>query len=83
MSVVKKVATAINGCDCELCQSKARAAIEAMREPTEEMVDEGIRALGAPLTAARRLLMQDAHRAMIDAALTPDFGCALHRRVGP
>jgi hypothetical protein len=44
---------------------QARAAIEAMREPTEEMLD----AAREYRPAVHRLTFRDAWRAMIDAAL--------------
>ena len=48
----------------------ARAAIEAMREPTEEMVDAGFPAINnypAPYNQ-----MKFGYQAMIDAALQPE-----------
>jgi hypothetical protein len=52
----------------DLYRVRARAAIEAMREPTDDMVDEGWRAKRAEIhdTAPEP---RDAYRAMIDAAL--------------
>ena len=48
---------------------QARAAIEAMREPTEEMVDK---AEGAwPKSDHKRGNLRIEHRAMIDEALKP------------
>lgn len=55
----------------------ARAAIEAMREPSEAMIDSGVAfALNVSLGGDYRWTdyVRDKHRAMIDAALKPEGG---------
>ena len=48
------------------CMSYARAAVEAMREPTDEMIFDGGKAV---LIVHHTLNTGDVYRAMIDAAL--------------
>lgn len=55
----------------ELCRAAARAAIIALREPTEEMLSAGSRAMsGKPVMGQEKFgTLRDGYRAMIDAAL--------------
>lgn len=50
----------------------ARAAIEAMREPTDAMTYSGSWAVGPGGSAAKKAELAKAYRAMIDAALSPE-----------
>lgn len=53
---------------CECADDLARAAIDAMREPTEEMVWAGFEHTGDPCWQDD---VKKAYRAMIDTALNP------------
>lgn len=68
--MVERVARAIEdrlrGKDFLSYEEAARAAIEAMREPTDAMADDGYRAIKHGADAV--------WRAMIDAALNPEAG---------
>lgn len=75
-TMVERVATAIcssEGCECGVCPSivkKARAAIKAMREPTEAMlVAPHCEADGCDAQYLEAEDFRHAWQAMIDAAL--------------
>jgi hypothetical protein len=54
----------------DIYRADARVAIEAMREPTEAMVNAGIASLGSDDDRPTGLVFLDFHTAVIDAALT-------------
>lgn len=56
----------------ELNREMARAAIEALREPTDAMVNEAIEAAGMESWDHIEERMGQAYRAAIDAALTQE-----------
>jgi len=68
MTMIEKVARAIEKAELgNNWEAQARAAIEAMREPTEEMAQRGGAHLG--LSPRDRFSMKAAWKKMIDAAL--------------
>ena len=56
----------------------ARAAIQAMREPTEEMIAAGERPFDEPFTGGRLTPASAVYESMIDAALTTDESVPPH-----
>lgn len=70
--MIERVARAIQGCDSSAgatYEQAARAAIEAMREPTDAMVDCAVDAIDQIPTWANLEIVFAAHAAMINAAL--------------
>lgn len=78
--MIERVARAISEADCgcitenelDRCMGLARAAIEAMREPTREMKDAALKACSNSTIAEPKASAWDAvhaYRAMITAAL--------------
>lgn len=67
-SMIERVAEAIKNCKEDGYNAVARAAIEAMREPTKTMLKAGMREQGTTLQAE--------YIAMIDAALIWPAGSA-------
>lgn len=56
--------------DMRMFRTHARAALAAMREPTEQMVEDGADMLSRDVEANHREVAKDVWRAMVASALT-------------
>lgn len=76
LTMLEKVAAAIyeamdltDGLDTTAAETYARAAIEAMREPDDEMVEAACQATFIPVSLTGEQTHRLGYRAMLDAAL--------------
>lgn len=71
-NMVERVARALAAYDRDRYKDAARAAIEAMRTPTFDMVSEGGPSIWCTPSSARHERLSNAYQAMIDAILEED-----------